>query len=91
MADDANMALSNSTKSNYNTVKNNIARGEIAMDADLSFPWDTKEVLTFLAYLLYGRQVCAKTAICQLSEVMMAHIELLLDPPCLRPPRGCRV
>ena len=86
MADDANMALSNSTKSNYNTVKNNIARCEIAMDADLSFPWDTKEVLTFLAYLLYGRQVCAKTANCQLSGVMMAHMELLLDPPCLRPP-----
>ena len=86
IADNANMALANNTKSNYNTVKNNIVRCEIAMETKLSFPWNIQKVLTFIAYLLYGRGVCAKTANCQLSGVMMAHLELLLDPPCLRPP-----
>ena len=86
MAGDANMALANNTKSNYNTVKNNISRCEIAMETDMSFPWDSSKVLTFLAYLLYSRNVTAKTANCQLSGVRMAHLELLLDCPCLRPP-----
>ena len=69
MAGDANMALANNTKSNYNTVKNNISRCEIAMETNMSFPWDSSKVLTFLAYLLYSRNVTAKTANCQLSGV----------------------
>ena len=86
MAGDANMALSNNTKSNYNTVKNNIKKCEEAMQTDLYFPWNTKETLVFLAYLLYTREVTSKTANCQLSGVRMAHLEIGLECPILRPP-----
>ncbi len=74
------------TKSNYNTVKNNIGRCEEPMECDMSFPWDTRKTLTFLAFLLFTRKVKAKTANCQLSGVRMAHLELGLDSPSLRPP-----
>jgi hypothetical protein len=86
MANRANMALAMNTKSNYQTVKNNILRCEEAMDCDLSFPWETSKTLNFLAYLLFTREVKAKTANCQLSGVRMAHLELGLDSPSLRPP-----
>lgn len=86
MADRANMALANNTKSNYRTVKNNISHCEDVMKCDLSFPWDAGKTLQFLAYLLFTRKVLAKTANCQLSGVRMAHLEEGLDCPCLRPP-----
>ena len=76
MAKTANMALSSSTKSNYNTVKNNIERCEKAMDCNLSFPWGTEKTLKFLAYLLFTRKVKSSTANCQLSGVRMAHLEI---------------
>ena len=38
MADDSNMALSQNTKSNYETVKNNIEICEIVLNVDLCFP-----------------------------------------------------
>ena len=80
MADRANMALANSTKSNYQTVKNNISRCEEVMKCDLSFPWhEARKTLMFLAYLLFTRKVKAKTANCQLSGARMAHLELGLD------------
>ena len=86
MAERSNMALSKNTKSNYQTVKNNIDRCEEAMDCDLSFPWETGKTLNFLAFLLFSREVKAKTASCQLSGVRMAHLELGWDCPVLRPP-----
>ena len=86
MAETANMALSQNTKSNYQTVKNNIDRCEKVMGKDMSFPWETSQVLTFVGYLLYERKVMAKTANMQLSGVRMAHIEQGHDCPCLRPP-----
>ena len=86
MAEDANMALADNTKSNYNTVKNTIVLCEIAMEVDLTFPWDTSKVLNCLAYLLYCRKVSSKTANCQLSGVRMAHLEMLLECHCLQPP-----
>ena len=86
MAETANMALSKNTKSNYQTVKNNIERCSKAMDKDLSFPWDVSKTLCFVGYLLHTRGVKAKTANCQLSGVRMAHIEEGLDCPSLRPP-----
>ena len=48
-----NMALANNTKSNYNTVKNNIKRCESALNCDLGFPWTITQTLHFTAYLLY--------------------------------------
>ena len=87
MADRANMALANSTKSNYQTVKNNISRCEEVMKCDLSFPWhETRKTLMFLTYLLFTRKVKANTANCQLSGARMAHLELGLDSPSLRQP-----
>ena len=81
-----NMALANNTKSNYNTVKNNIKRCEIAMNCDLKFPWTITQTLHFIAYLLFTRKVKANTVACQLSGVRMAHIELGFDNPSLRTP-----
>ena len=87
LADDSNRALATNTKSNYNTVKNNITRCEEAMNCDLSLPWDDiGKTLHFLAFLLYTRKVTASTANCQLSGVRMAHLEIGLDAPSLRPP-----
>ena len=86
MAERTNMALAFNTKSNYQTVKNNIAKCAELMSYDLSFPWDTSKTLQFLAYLLFTRGVKANTANCQLSGVRMAHLELGLDSPSLRPP-----
>ena len=86
MANRANMALSTNTKSNYQTVLNNIVRCEQTMECDLTFPWETPtKVLTFLAFLLFNRNVKSSTASCQLSGVRMAHLELGLDSPSLRP------
>ena len=83
----ARMALANNTKSNYQSVKNNIKRCEETMSCDLSFPWnEPKKTITFLAYLLLTRKVKASTANCQLSAVRMAHLELGLDSPTLRDP-----
>ena len=56
------------------------------MDTDMCLPWDTRKTLTFLAYLLYNREVTSKTANCQLSGVRMAHLEVGLECPSLRPP-----
>ena len=86
MAETANMALTQNTKSNYQTVKNNIQRCSDLMGKDLSFPWDTSKTLCFVGYLLHTRKVKAKTVNCQLSGVRMAHIEEGLDCPSLRPP-----
>ena len=86
MAETANMALAQNTKSNYETVKNNIERCSAALQKDMSFPWDTSKTLNFVGYLLYDRKVMAKTANMQLSGVRMAHIESGHDCPCLRPP-----
>ena len=86
MAETANMALAQNTKSNYQTVKNNIQRCSDLMGKDLSFPWDTSKTLCFVGYLLHTRKVKAKTVNCQLSGVRMAHIEEGLDCPSLRPP-----
>ena len=85
MAETTNMALAKNTKSNYQTVKNNIERCSTAMGKDLSFPWDTSKTLCFVGYLLHTRGVKAKTANCQLSGVRMAHIEAGHDCPSLRP------
>ena len=52
-----NMALANNTKSNYNTVKNNIKICELALDCDLKFPWTITQTLHFIAYLLFTRNV----------------------------------
>ena len=81
-----NMALANNTKSNYNTVKNNIRRCELALDCDLKFPWTITQTLHFIAYLLFTRNVKSNTVSCQLSGVRMAHIELGFDNPNLRTP-----
>ena len=56
------------------------------MDCNLSFPWEMEETLKFLAYLLFTRKVKSSTANCQLSGVRMAHLEIGLDSPSLRPP-----
>ena len=69
-----NMALANNTKSNYNTVKNNIRRCELALDCDLKFPWTITQTLHFIAYLLFTRNVKSNTVSCQLSGVRMANI-----------------
>ena len=82
----ANMALSINTKSNYQTVKNNIERCAEIMEYDMIFPWDTKKTLYFLAYLLFTRKVKSSTADQQLSGVRMAHLEMGFDSPSLRPP-----
>ena len=81
-----NMALANNTKSNYNTVKNNIKRCEAALNCDLNFPWTITQTMHFIAYLLFTRNVKSKTVSCQLSGVRMAHIELGFDNPTLRTP-----
>ena len=81
-----NMALANNTKSNYNTVKNNIKRCESALNCDLQFPWTITQTLHFIAYLLFTRNVKSNTVSCQLSGVRMAHIELGFDNPNLRTP-----
>ena len=81
-----NMALANNTKSNYNTVKNNIRRCELALDCDLKFLWTITQTLHFIAYLLFTRNVKSNTVSCQLSGVRMAHIELGFDNPNLRTP-----
>ena len=80
------MALANNTKSNYNTVKNNIHRCETELNCNLDFPWTISQTLHFIAYLLFTRKVMSKTVTCQLSGVRMAHIELGLDNPNLRTP-----
>ena len=85
MAERANMAYSANTKSNYQTVKNNIQRCEEALSCDLSLPWNTEKTLNFLAYLLFTRKVKAETADSQLSGVRSAHLEIGLDEPSLRP------
>ena len=81
-----NMALANNTKSNYNTVKNNIHRCELELNCNLDFPWTITQTLHFIAYLLFTRKVMSKTVTCQLSGVRMAHIELGFDNPSLRTP-----
>ena len=86
LAKDANMALAQNTKSNYNTVKNNIASCEHLMGYNLRFPWGPTQTIQFVAYLLYTRKVKAKTAMCQLSGVRMAHLESGFECPSLRPP-----
>ena len=86
LASRTNMALANNTKSNYNTVKNNIQRCEIELHFNLDFPWMISQTLHFVAYLLFTRKVMSKTVTCQLSGVRMAHIELGLDNPNLRTP-----
>ena len=80
------MALANNTKSNYNTVKNNIRRCEEELNCSLDFPWTIAQTLHFIAYLLFTRKVTSKTVTCQLSGVRMAHIELGMDNPNLRTP-----
>ena len=80
------MALSNNTKSSYNTVKRNIERCEIKLDCNLDFPWTITQTLHFIAYLIFTREVKATTVSCQLSGVRMAHIELGFDNPNLRTP-----
>ena len=86
MAARTNMALANNTKSNYNTVKNNIHRCEVELGCNLDFPWSIGQTLHFIAYLLFTRKVMSKTVTCQLSGVRMAHIELGMDNPNLRTP-----
>ena len=85
LASRTNMALANNTKSNYNTVKNNIQRCEAELECNLDFPWSISQTLHFIAYL-FTRKVKSKTVTCQLSGVRMAHIELGLDNPNLRTP-----
>ena len=86
LAERANYALSNNTKSNYRTVKNNVVRCEEAMDVTLDFPWNIKKTLCFVAYLLFTRCVKAKTVECQLAGVRMAHLQLGFDSPTLKKP-----
>ena len=86
LAKRTNMALANNTKSNYNTVKNNIHRCEAELNCNLDFPWTITQTLHFIAYLLFTRKVMSKTVTCQLSGVRMAHIELGFDNPNLRTP-----
>ena len=80
------MALSNNTKSFYNTVKWNIVRCQEELSCNLDFPWYFSQTLHFIAYLIFTRKVKATTANCQLSGDRMAHIELGYDNPNLRTP-----
>ena len=55
-------------------------------NCNLDLPWDIKQTLHFIAYLLFTRKVKSKTVSCQLSGVRMAHLELGYDNPTLRTP-----
>ena len=83
LAQRTNMALTNNTKSTYDTVKRNIMRCEIELECNLEFPWTITQTLNFIAYLIFTREVKGTTVSCQLSGVRIAHIELGFDNPNL--------
>ena len=86
LAQRANIALANSTKGCYETVKRNIVRCQNELECNLDFPWTITQTLNFIAYLIFTRKVKATTVSCQLSGVRMTHIELGYDNPNLRTP-----
>ena len=82
------MALAKNTKSTYATVKKNIERCERELNCNLALPWDIRQTLNFVAYLLFTRKVKATTVSCQLSGVRMAHLEWGYNNPALRTTLG---
>ena len=86
LADEVNFALSDNTKSQYNTAVGHIERAASKLDTDMSLPFDLSKTLNYVGFLLYERGVCAKTVNQYLSAVRMLHLCQGLDISCLRPP-----
>ena len=85
LAGEVNLALTNNTKSQYNTAVKHIDNTARHLEADMSLPFNLTKTLNYVGYLLYERKVTAKTVGQYLSGVRMLHLCQGLDISCLRP------
>ena len=86
LADTANMAVTENTKAQYKTAVKHIQRVAMELNVDMSLPFDLTKTLNYVGFLLYTREVSAKTVNQYLSGVRYLHLCRRHDPSCLRPP-----
>ena len=67
------MAISDRTKSTYNTALNNVRNCENELKVELRFPWDNRKTLIFVGWLI-KRDVQSNTISSYLSGVQKAHV-----------------
>ena len=85
LAGAANLALTETSKSQYKTAAKHIKRCETYLNVDMSLPFTIQKTLNYVGFLLSVRKVSAGTVNQYLSGVRMLHLCQMMDPSCLRP------
>ena len=81
----ANLGLAHSTHKVYQTSVNHISKCENAKTVNLQIPWGTKETFHYINYVLFDRNVKAKTCEMYLIGIRMHRLSKGYDVPALSP------
>ena len=85
LAEAANLAISENTKSQYRTAMNHVTRCREYTGKEMLFPFDLTSTLNYIGYLQEVRKVSSNTVSQYLSALRYIHLVQGQDPSCLRP------